>query len=180
MVPRRHVAKERLCMEGDNASTVWFVKKGLVVLRVGGDAHTLCSAGTLVGGEAILDSKYAASAQVATPSTLCSATSPQFSEWLGPPSAARITLEESLRSAPSKRTLRGQSSNARTAGWILANIHTPEALDLSRETVAELIGIRSETLSRALASIAATGAITVTRTTLEVNDYDLLEVMSNA
>ena len=66
------------------------------------------------------------------------------------------------------------SARQRVAGWLLDQPRK-QGPGLPRNVVADLLGMLPETLSRALASLAEGGAITVTRRRVEVRDVAALE-----
>ncbi|WP_428261598.1 Crp/Fnr family transcriptional regulator [Haliangium sp.] len=165
---------------------MWFVKQGTVVLTRkradsrGERVRTVRFAGGFVGIEALVTSRYIDSARVTSNAVLCRATYEGFERWLGPPtSPARIALEASVRAMVADlppRAAADGSAAQRVADWLVHE--SPQTLHLPRRVVADLLGMRPETLSRALASLAQRGAIEVSRTSLEVVDGEALETIA--
>ncbi len=133
-------------------------------------------AGGFVGIESLVNSTYIDTARASGDTVLCKATCEGFEQWLGPRSnPARTALEASVeamvRDLPPRAAADGSAAQ-RVAEWL--TMESPQTLSLPRRVVADLLGMRPETLSRALASLADTGAIAVSRTKLEIIDEPAL------
>lgn len=184
-VDRQRRRGELLYLQGEPASHVWFVKRGTVVLyrEVGegaaeGKAHAVRFAGSFIGLEALVSDRYADTAKATTDVVLCGATRAGIDAWLGPKGTpARTALEITLRShtRDAAAAARRGSAVQRVAAWLLDEGPRGEAGHLPRRLVADLLGMRAETLSRALAELTQRGAITTTRTTLRIVDLAELE-----
>lgn len=184
-VDRQRQAGELLYVEGDTAEHVWFVKRGTVVLyREAGDgqaegrARAVRFPGSFVGLEALVSSCYIDTARAESDVVICGATREGMDAWLGPRGTpARTALELSLRTACNdllRRAAPDGNAVKRVAGWLYDEGPRGSMLMLPRRVVADLLGMRPETLSRALAELTKRGALRSTRTTLQiVNDEEL-------
>lgn len=181
LVNRRRKAQETIYLEGDAADSVWFVKRGAVVLsRAGEDGvdhpHAVRPPGTFVGLEALVRPNYADTARTTEPTVLCGISRTAVDTWFGPRgSPARMALEVTLltgtAASPRAATADGTAVQ-RVARWVLT--HEDDVHHLPRRVMASLLGMVPETLSRSLASLAATGAIQVDRKRVVIVDRDRL------
>jgi len=181
LVDRRRGRDELVCLEGEPASTVWFVKRGAVLLSRGGVGadrpRAIRGPGAFVGLEALVRSTYADSARTSEPSVLCAITRDDVDRWFGPTGTpARMALEQTLRVAaedPIRPAAVDGSASQRVARWLLDEAdHTPQ---VQRHVLAALLGMTPETLSRALARLRDDGAIELTRRLVEIRDRPRLE-----
>lgn len=168
-------------LEGDAVSSVWFVKRGTVVLsRTTSDgadhAHTVRAAGTFIGLEALIQGTYADTARTTAPTVLCGISRTGLDAWFGPRGTpARMALELTLAAgcaAPVRSAASDGTSIQRVARWILTS---GDEQPVPRTVMASLLGMVPETLSRALAQLDADGAIAVTRRAVTVRDRAALE-----
>lgn len=183
-VDEAHRPGDELYAEGDAVHHVWFVKQGTVVLSRkrtdarGDRVRTVRFAGGFVGLEALVSPAYIDTARVTSGAVLCRATCDGFEQWLGPKGTpARTALEASVRAMVADlppRAAADGSAEQRVAEWLTYESQQ-QTLHLPRRVIADLLGMRPETLSRALAALAARGAIAVTRTNLQVVDGRALE-----
>jgi CRP-like cAMP-binding protein len=185
-VDRHRRSGELLYLEGEPASHVWFIKKGTVVLyREAGEkdaegrAHAVRFPGTFIGLEALVADEYVDSARATTDVVLCGATRDGMNHWLGPKGTPpRTALEITLRASTADRVRRASlAGNAvrRVAAWLCDEGPRAATAALPRKLVADLLGMRPETFSRALARLTKGGAIATTRTTLRIIDESALE-----
>ncbi len=176
---------ELIYLEGELAQHVWFVKEGAVaLLRKGvendaeGPVRAVRFAGSFIGLETLVTSCYIDSARATTRVTLCGTTKIGVDAWLGPRSSpARTALELTLRTLCTELPRRAPPDGTaveRVAAWLCDEGPRGVTITLPRRIIADLLGMRPETLSRALASLAERGAITTTRTSLEIVDVALL------
>jgi CRP-like cAMP-binding protein len=184
LVDRRHAAGTTLYLEGDAGPSVWFVKRGAVLLsRAGPDGvvrpRAVRGPGAFLGLETLIAGRYADTARTTEPTTLCGTTRDRFDRWLGPSGTpARMVVEQLLLVAKDEAT-RGAAPDGpavrRVAAWLLAPSDRPE---VPRHVLASLLGMVPETLSRALANLHEAGAIAVTRRSVTVLDRARLEELA--
>ena len=187
-VDRRRRAGELIYLEGERADRVWFIKHGTVVLyresgnkEAEGRAHAVRFHGTFIGLEALVSNHYADSARASSDVVICGATREGMDQWLGPKGTpSRTALEISLRAqaADNNRRAPHGSTVRRVAAWLLHEGPRGDTASLPRKLVADLLGMRPETFSRALAVLSKDGAISTTRTTLTILDDDKLVELS--
>lgn len=185
MAERGRAAGAWLYVEGEAVDRIWFVKLGTVVLsRVADDrsgravAWALRRPGMLLGVEGLVRPTYVDSARAATQVTLCSAPRDEMKAWLDTRrNAARALLDLVLLAQIGDSPRRGSSegnARKRVAQWLLEE-GPEEALGVTRTVIAELLGMLPETLSRALASLAAMGAIETSRRSIQVTDVQRIQ-----
>lgn len=173
-----------LYLEGERADKIWYVKKGVVVLsRLSDDArgHSVAwavrPAGSVLGMEGLVQESYLDSARAVTDVVICAATRDEIRSWLNENGMASrgmldLLLLSQVRDTPRPGRAAG-SADARVSRWLLE--HDTGVTDaIPRAVIADLLGMLPETLSRALASLSARGAITVTRRSIRVANADLL------
>lgn len=185
LVDRKRRADETVYLEGDAVSSVWFVKRGTVVLsRAGEDGvehpHAVRGPGTFVGLEALIRSTYADTARTTEPSVLCGIGRAALDTWFGPRGTpARMALEVTLATdsaAPPRAAAADGTSVQRVARWLLAR--SDDDHHVPRAVMASLLGMVPETLSRALARLGRTGAIQVDRRHVAIRDRDALAALA--
>jgi CRP-like cAMP-binding protein len=185
-IERHARAGELVYGEGDAADHVWFLRSGTVVLARGGSnaapragrALAIRFVGSFLGLEALVAPAYLDRATALTDLSLCGATLAGIDAWLGERgSPARTALEMTLRTLSSDRPREARTDGpavGRLARWLLDEGPRGVTLALPRRVVADLLGMRAETLSRALAELVQRGAIAATRTTLRIVDAGAL------
>lgn len=184
-VDRQRRTGEILYLQGAEVDHAWFIKRGTVVLyrdRAGDGepaVHAVRFAGALIGLETLVAPRYADTARAVTEVTVCGIPRAGLDQWLGPKDTpARTALEVWLRAGHADRLHRSPrdgSAVARVADW-LAREGTPGvSLSLPRQIVAELLGMRPETLSRAIAALRDRGAIAADRSHIEITDEARLQ-----
>jgi len=184
MTDHRWKAGTTLFGAGDAAGNVWFVRKGTVVLMkhepagAEGIAWAVRGPGTFLGLEALVRETYTDSARAITDVTACGTSLRGLESWLdGKERAARTVLrcalEAQVTDAPRRASADG-SAVRRVAEWLLDGGQHQEWEGLPRRLVAGFLGMQPETLSRALASLASTKAIEVTRRSITVTDRTAL------
>jgi CRP-like cAMP-binding protein len=179
-----------LYLEGDDADGAWFVKRGTVALyrsRCGDTEATVRAvrfAGSFIGLESLVRPTYADTARAVGEITVCGISREGLDHWIGPPSSpARTALELTLREENTDRlsgTAGHGSAISRVADWLAREGPCGVALELPRQIVADLLGMRPETLSRAIAALRDRGAITANRTHITIVDSALLLAPANA
>lgn len=184
-IERTHADGEIIYREGESVRHIWFIKRGAMVLhrkrgneREPGRVRTVRFVGGFVGMEALISPTYIDTARTAGQTSVCIATVDGFEQWLGPKGTpARMALESTVQSMiadlPPRAAADGSAAQ-RVAGWLTEEGPSGGTLQLPRRVIADLLGMRPETLSRALAALAARGAILVSRTNLDIVDPDAL------
>jgi CRP/FNR family transcriptional regulator, cyclic AMP receptor protein len=183
MVDRHRTAGSCLYLAGSSADTVYYVKHGAVSLtRDAGDTesapYAVRRAGSFIGLEAILRPTYLDSARAVTDVTVCATTRTQMLTWLDQMGTARVVLDCVLQAIAGDNAGRARTDgNApqRVARWLR---EASKQKKLPRTILAGLLGMKPETLSRALAALARHGAIHLTRTRIDVRDPALLEAVA--
>jgi CRP-like cAMP-binding protein len=173
-------------VEGESAERLWLIKRGAVVLtrdsgeRVSeGAAWAVRRAGAFIGIEALVRGTYADSARAESEVVLCGASRDEFARWVdSEPQAARAVLRLVLDAHSGDVPRRAGSAGSalrRTACWLLEEAPHGAAHELQRRHVAQMLGMVPETFSRALARLAACGAIELSRRTIRIRDLYALE-----
>lgn len=167
---RRHAAHRILYLEGEPAGSVWFVRSGAVVLyRAIGEAdvvQTVRRPGSFVGLEAVAQESYTETARIAGSATLCGATRDVVATWLGPRTPARAILLYLLEQLAGDAPRPSGSARSRVARWLLIEAEAPSYVP--RHTVARLLDIAPETLSRILRELDENGSIETGRRAVKV------------
>jgi len=180
-VPRKRAAGAVFHVAGEAVERVSFVKSGAVLVsrsvdeeQVEGTPWAVRRAGSFLGLEGLVGVHHLDSARALTDVTLCTATLDAVEIWLeARRSAARIVLDSVLRSGTGERPLRGNADGTaprRAASWLLENADRRFPSAMSRRVMAGLLGMRPETLSRALRTLAERGVIRHGRATIEILD----------
>lgn len=188
LIDRRRAAGEVVCLEGEPGETVWFIKRGAVLLsRSGPDGverpRAVRAPGAFVGVEALATGTYADSARTTAPTVLCTATRDAIDRWLGPVGTpARMMLQQVLL-ATTRETPRAASADGsaprRVARWLLDAHDAPDGGPaMPRHVMASLLGMVPETLSRALARLRDDGAVALTRRSVTITDAARLEALA--
>lgn len=187
-VARKRGTGAVLHVAGDAVDRVWFVKSGAVLVtrsideeRVEGTPWAVRRAGSFLGLEGLVRADHLDSARALTDVTLCGASLEAVEEWLESRRIApRVLLEAVLRSGARERPFRGNvdgTAPRRAAAWLLENAPRASA-QVPRRVLAGLLGMRPETLSRALRTLAAHGAIQPGRRTVEILDRARLRAIA--
>lgn len=185
MAARERQAGELVYLQGGSALRVWYIKRGCVALaREGDDNHgegrvrAVRLPRSFIGLEALVGGVYTDSARAITDVTLCGGTLAALDAWLGPRGApARVALELQLRADRAElppRAAPDGNAERRVADWLHGEGQSGATLTLPRQIAADLLGMRPETLSRALTALARRGVIRVTRRHIEIVDHDQL------
>lgn len=181
LVERRRRPDEIVYLEGEPVTTVWFVKRGTVVLSRtspdgGEQSHTVRGPGSFLGLEGLIRASYADTARTTEASSLCAIGKDDLDAWFGPRGTpVRMALERQVAvtcAAPPRAAAADGTSVQRVARWLLS---AEQPGHVPRRVMASLLGMVPETLSRALARLDAEGAIVVTRRTVTVRDRTNLE-----
>jgi len=174
-----------LYVAGEPAERVLFVKRGAVTLsRESGRGRddevtwAVRRSGSLLGVEALVRDSYLDTARAVTDVVVCVASRADVDAWMrSREQAGRAILEcvvlAHCADAPRRSSSEGNAEE-RVASWLLEQASDGSA-GLPRTVVAALLGMLPETLSRALASLAARRLIAVSRKHVEVLDVEALE-----
>jgi len=185
-VTRTRSKGELLYLEDEVAAYCWFVKRGTVALfrkdkleQGFGRIRALRFPGSFIGLEALVSPHYLDSARAETNVTLCGTSLQDIDAWLGVKEApARTALELTLLAncgdAP-RCAARDGNAVQRVASWLCDEGPREATFVLPRQTVANLLGMRPETLSRALAELARRGAVSVTRARIRITNVAVLQ-----
>lgn len=179
LIDRPIAAGDTIFSQGDPAKILFFVKEGAVSLtrdRSGGKSARVCAIrfpGSLFGTESVIGGAYAFTATAASDSVVCTVAGEGIDQWLGPKDTpARTALELTLRAHQGDVVHSAATGTAeqRVASWLCEEGPRGVTLALPRKVVADLLDMRAETLSRALAALSEQGALEVSRTTLRIAD----------
>lgn len=186
MIDRRRPAGASLYTAGAPADTIFRVKHGLVALSRGGRLadgegapHAIRRAGSLLGLEGLVQPTYADSARAVTEVTVCVAGRSDMLAWLEQEGTARVVLDCQIRASASDHAARATTDGSaprRVARWLIGST---KQRTLPRAVLAGLLGMRPETLSRALASLSRTRCIALTRSRIDIVDAAQLEEIAN-
>ena len=182
--PFREVRRHQhniLFVQGESASHVYFLQRGTVSLhRMGkenqalGRTRALRHAGSFLGLETLIDEDYQDSARAETDLRMCMATRERIQDWMGDPnSVSNLVLRTLLKTEDDELLTRASPDGTalqRVATWILDQHQIEKTTEVPRKVIAELLGMRPETLSRALHSLCDEGLIEVSRRRLYAVD----------
>jgi len=139
--------------------------------------------GSLIGSEGFVRDTYLDTARTVTDSTLCAAPRAEMLAWLAGDRAARALLDcviSTWCSDNPRRATADGSAPQRLAYWLLEGIERKPARSLPRAVIAGLLGMKPETLSRAVASLAKKGAVIANRQRIEIVDRALLRSIADS
>jgi CRP-like cAMP-binding protein len=186
MIDRRRAAGACLYMAGTPADTFFYVKHGVVALSRGthlansdSAPHAIRRAGSLLGMEVIVQDAYADSAHAVTDTIVCAAGRAETLAWLEQEGTARTVLDCHVRALVADHAARATTDGSaprRVARWLLSS--TRQQM-LPRVVLAGLLGMRPETLSRALAALVSAGCIVVSRSRIDIANASHLEDIAN-
>ena len=178
---------EFLLHQGEKPRSVWFIKEGQVAVS-SVDAcgeETSCavrSKGALLGVEALTESQSAYQARALTPVVACELASDALDEWVGmrdtPMGAVlELAIAEAQQRVVERRGLAG-SAVSRLSRFLLERLEREEnRVRMPQQVLANVLGMRAETLSRAIGKLRAAGAVAPGRG-LVVLDADRLSEFS--
>jgi CRP-like cAMP-binding protein len=119
-------------------------------------------------------------ARVAVSGRLCGAPRAAVEAWLGGAAAARLLLRQVIAGQIAEAPRTAGPAVCRVASWLLAAPDGDGVAQLPRHTVARLLGLVPETLSRALAELAGSGAIDVRRRSITIKQRDALAALARS
>ena len=175
--------------QGEPPECVWFLRRGTVLLSsvsACGD-ETLCSLrgpGSLLGLELLRNAPTDYEAWALADVEMCRLESDGFRGWVGDRSTPMgvvlgIALEEASKRGQERLALAGRSVT-RVARFLLERRRVEQCdrpLRVEKQVLARMLGMRAETLSRALARLREEGAIAAERD-VHVIDPAVLAVLS--
>jgi CRP/FNR family transcriptional regulator len=185
LIDRKRPRDETLALEGQPIQTVWFLKRGTVVLsRLGSDGverpRMVRGPGSFIGLELLVRPTYADTVRTTEPTIVCGIGRDALDAWLGPRGTpARMALEQTLRATADERPrAAGADGTAleRVARWVLDDSAT--GCRVPRRVVANLLGMVPETLSRSLAQLHDEGTISLSRRSIAIIDRARLEAIA--
>lgn len=180
--PRQRDRGDVLCSEGTPADRVWLVKQGLVVLSrsprhgAAAVAWTVRRPASFVGLEAIVGPTYRDTATCATSTVTCSVPLEAMNRLLA--DGARTVLEHVVTVCTDDARVWTGSAATRVASWLLDTEREGLADSLPRHTIAELLDMQPETLSRVLVQLAQAGAIAPSRREIKIVDRERLRQLA--
>ncbi len=174
LTPVTREAGATVCAQGERPSTVYFVKEGFVSLAAVSPkgAELLLSVrgpGSLLCTEAVHGDTSLTEVRALSRTRLCGIPGTAMAQWIGPEtSPARAVLDLMLGESRLQRdevNYRQGDCMARVARFALA--HGPFLSDrpgsVRKQTVARLLGMRPETLSRCLTRLEREGLVDASR-----------------
>jgi CRP-like cAMP-binding protein len=155
----RHVA-----FNGAAVERVSFVKRGYVALHARrGTLQALRGPGALLGVECLSPRAHAHTITALTPVELCTLAADDFRAFALAKSAVTMSLlSQELRNRDLDETFRSGAAAARLARFLLARLEQGGGsypVPFTQETLARLLDLRPETLSRVLKRMRDDGAI---------------------
>jgi CRP-like cAMP-binding protein len=142
--------------------------------RALGRTRALRHEDSFLGIEALIDDEYQDSARAETPLLLCVASRERAMEWVAEQSeASLIVLKTVLRTEDDELIPQSSPDGTavqRVASWILDRHQVEQTTDVPRSVIADLLGMRPETLSRALHTLDEEGLIEVSRRSFLIVD----------
>ena len=188
LLVRRYQTGERIFIQGDSTTGLWFVMEGrIAVERVGSDGNLTTTGvwvtGDIVGIAGLWDrSGYPASARALT--------SPTVMGWIARDTVMRLhqevpafgmeisrLLAERLRFIQESVSSRQGRPIVNQLASVLSTLHSQMGaiINLTHEDLAHIIGTHRETVSRALQELTREGLISSRHGAIEILDADKLE-----
>jgi CRP-like cAMP-binding protein len=177
-----------LIPEGQTPESVIYLRRGQVVLSStsASGSEVSCAVrgpNTMIGLEALLDRPIPYQVWALTDVAICTLEVDQFRTWLGEMSsplgaALGYSLEEAARRVGERHALEGTAVR-RVARFLLDHAEQDsggESLDTPHRLLAGILGMRPETLSRALAELRDAGALAPGRS-VRVTSIERLRAM---
>lgn len=105
-VMRRYEPGDILCLAGDAADRVWYVKSGIVGLSRArdmdrnGDVESLCLPASFIGLECLVGDRFLRTARAISRAILCSATREGFQRWAEQSDERAAAIDSALLGDP--------------------------------------------------------------------------------
>jgi len=167
----RLAAGSVLVAQGEKPDRVWLIRRGTVIVTSvsGTGEETQCSLrgpGSLIGLEAVRDEASVYQAWTLSDATVCGLASERFRHWTGPRNnplgvVLDYALDELAERGEERIALAGRTVE-RVARFLVARRRMEKrdrALRVQHQLLARMLGMRAETLSRALGKLREAGAI---------------------
>lgn len=159
-----------LVRQGQRPEAAWYIRSGQVLIGVSNDngagSCAVRGPGALLGVEALLGEPSACEAHALSEVVLCTLDAEAFRDWIGPLSSPpgvvlTLALREASRQTDERIALEG-SATQRVARFLHGR-HIAgagdSALEIQKQLLARVLGMRPETLSRALAELRERGVL---------------------
>lgn len=185
----RRTAGSVLVQQDERSPCVWYLRRGQVVLGATNAAGSVQSSAvrgpdTLLAIEALLGEPVPYQISALTDVVLCTLDAEAFRAWvgsLGSPmgSVLELALREAGRRVAERQALEGTA--VRRVSRFLLQHHDEAGANADRvpqQVLAQVLGMRPETLSRALARLRAAGAIASGRGAVRIVDVSRLRRLS--
>ena len=167
-------------LQGEPATQIYFVQRGTVSLhrmsseeRALGRTRALRHAGSFIGIEGLIDPNYRDSARAETDLLLCAASRERVADWVHQEQVCWQVLRNVLQTEDEELLpLAAPDGTAlqRVASWILDGNQSERSDNIQRKVIADLLGMRPETMSRALHTLEREGLVEVSRRSLLIVD----------
>lgn len=155
--------------EGEIPAKIVFLRRGQVVLSTpaGSGGHASCAVrgpGTLLGLDAVLDRRLPYEVRALTHVAACVVDTQSFKTWMGPLDSAfgvtlRLSLEETARRTGERQAVEGTAVR-RVARFLFDAAESDGAgPGIPLGVLASILGMRAETLSRALGDLRGQGIL---------------------
>lgn len=178
-----------LVRQGDTPVAVWYIKRGAVLnssLSAAGEETYLAlrRSGALIGTEGLVDRPSPCETWAMDNVVACRLPVAAFKEWIGdrttPAAAVLDLLVEETRHLHDDRALAVGDATRRVSLYLLARARAATSQEdepIAKSLLARVLGIRPETLSRAILRLRALGALTDDRE-IRVADATVLEQLA--
>ena len=167
----RLAAGSVLVAQGEKPDRVWLIKRGTVLVTSvsGTGEETQCALrgpGSLIGLEALRDEASSYQAWTLSDATVCGLSADRFRQWTGPRNnplgvVVDYALDELVERGEERIALAGRTVE-RVARFLVARRRLEKRdrpLRVQHQLLARMLGMRAETLSRALGKLREAGAI---------------------